>query len=264
MQSISGYLYRQAIELIIMDTGPHMENTLVYAKPLQIYKGIDNTMRLLIKNQEQKLLSLLDTSIEFNLMSSDNHELVFRRTCTVTVDKGAAILTLAETDLNDVGAGVYTYSFKLVNGEGETRIVYADDNYNAQGQARVNDTVYPRFIPSFQPNLGPFYNNNPNASGFSVADDMFSDVMEVTNRGNVRSILQTVQYYGTNFTGTVVVQGSLSATLSSYPDDWFDIDEQNFDGFDGCQHSNFTGKIGLVRFKITTVDGTLDKILYRP
>lgn len=264
MQSISGYLYRQAIELIIMDSGPHRENTLVYAKPLQIYKGIDNTIRLLIKNQEQKLLSLRDSIIEFNLISSDNHELVFKRACTVTIDKGAAILTLAETDLNDVTAGVYTYSVKLVNGEGETRIVYADDNYNAQGQARVNDTVYPKFLPSLQPNLGPFYNNNPSASGYSIADDMFSDVMEVANRGNIRSVIQTIQYYGTNFTGTVLVQGSLSATLSAYPDDWFDINEQNFDGFTGCQYSNFTGKIGLVRFKITTVDGTLNKILYRP
>ena len=49
MQSISGYLYKQTVELIILDSGPLTENTLVYAKPLQIYKGIDNKIRLLTK-----------------------------------------------------------------------------------------------------------------------------------------------------------------------------------------------------------------------
>jgi len=247
-----------------MDSGPHTENTLVYAKPLQIYKGIDNKIRLMIKNQDQKLQNLWNTTIIFNLISSENHELVFNRVCRVTIDKGIATLTLEEADLNDVAAGIYNYSVKLISGEGETKIVYADDNYNAQGQARVNDTVYPQFFPSLQPNLGPFYNNNPSANGFSISNQMFTDVMNVLDRVKSRSVLQTVQYYGTDFIGTVVIQGSLSATMTAYPDDWFDIDTQTFNGLSGCQFSSFVGKIGLVRFKITTVDGTLDKILYRP
>ena len=265
MQSISGYLYRQAIELIIMDSGPHRENTLVYAKPLQIYKGIDNKIKLLIKNQDQKLQSLLDTVIEFNLISSDNHELVFKRLCIVTITKGAATLTLDEVELNDVSAGIYNYSIKLISAEGEAKIVYADDNYNAQGQARVVDSVYPQFLPSLQPKLGPFYNNNPNTQGYSSdPTTMISDVMQVLDRVKSRKILQTIQYYGTNFSGTVIIQGSLSSTLTSYPDDWFDIDTQTFDNLTGCQSSNFVGKIGLIRFKIHTIDGSCDKILYRP
>jgi len=52
--------------------------------------------------------------------------------------------------------------------------------------------------------------------------------------------------------------------MTSYPDDWFDIDTQTFTNFTGCQFSTFIGKIGLVRFKVTTTSGSLDKILYRP
>ena len=264
MQSISGYLYRQAIELVIMDSGPHRENTLVYAKPLQIYKGIDNTIRLVIKNQDQKLQSLIDNVIEFNLISSENYELVFKRTCAVTIDKGVATLTLEETELNDVAAGIYNYSVKLINGEGEVRIVYADDNYNAQGQARVNDTVYPRFVPSLQPNLGPFYNNNPSASGYSEGNFVYSDVMNVFDRVTARTVQQTVQYNVTDFFGSVVIEGSLSSTLTAYPDDWFYITEIDFIHNSGCYSQNFNGKFGLIRFKIQTTSGKLDKILYRP
>ena len=129
----------------------------MYAKPLQIYKGIDNKIRLLIKNQDQKLQNLLNSTIVFNLIASDNYELVFSRAVSIAYDKGAAIVTLSQEDLNDVAAGIYNYSVKLINGEGETKIVYADDNFNAQGQARINDSVYPRFFPSLAPNLGPFY-----------------------------------------------------------------------------------------------------------
>ena len=264
MQSISGYLYKQAIELVIMDSGPHTENTLVYAKPLQIYKGIDNKIKLMIKNQDQKLQNLADSVIEFNLISSENYELVFKRTCAITIDKGVATLTLDEVELNDVAAGIYNYSIKLISGEGETKIVYADDNYNAQGQARINDTVYPRFVPSIQPNLGPFYNNNPSASGYSLGDFVYSDVMNVFDSVKSRDIQQTVQYNSTDFSGTVWIQGSLSGTMTSYPDDWFTITDRQFIDYTGCIHDNFVGKFSLIRFKIQTDSGSLDKILYRP
>jgi hypothetical protein len=266
VQTITGYLYQQTMDLIInLDTLPNRENQLVYAKPLQIHKGIDNKIKMLFKNQDQKLQSLLDTVIVFNLIDSTNYELVYSRAVNVVADKkGQAYITLDETDLNDVAAGIYNYSIKLITGENEDRIVYSDDNYNAQGQARINDTVYPRFVSSLQPKLGPFYNNNPNKNGFTDSGIVYSDVMEVLNRVKSRSVLQTAQYYGTDFTGTVEIQGSLSATMTEYPSDWFTIDTQNFDSFSGCLFSNFVGKIGLIRFKITTTSGSLDKILYRP
>lgn len=251
--------------VIILDPLPNRENMLVYAKPLQIYKGIDNRFKLQIRNQDQKLQSLLDTTIVFNLFNSATRELVFTRLCPVYTDKkGLAYTTLSESELNDVAAGNYNYSIKLVTGEGEQRIVYSDDNYNAQGQARVNEGVYPDFAASLQPNLGPFYNNNPNATGFSDNGIQYTNVLNVRDRVKTRSIIQTVQYYGTDFTGTVIIQGCLEASMNAYPSTWFDIDTQTFDNFNGCSFSNFTGKISLVRFKITTDSGTLDKILYRP
>ena len=252
------------MDLVILDSTPNRENTLVYAKPLQIYKGIDNKIRLLIKNQDQKLQNLLDTTIIFNLIDGTNSELVFSRYCAVSSDKGAAIVTLDQADINDIAAGIYNYSVKLISGEGETKIVYADDNYNAQGQARVVDSVYPTFLPSLQPGIGPFYNNNPGTAGYSDNSYQYSSVSNVLDRVKARTVLQTVQYYGTDFTGTIEVQGSLSANMTAYPDDWFTIDTQTFTGLTGCQFSNFIGKIGLVRFKIHTTSGTLDKILYRP
>ena len=267
MQSISGYLYNQTIDVvIILDSLPNRENTLVYAKPLQIFKGIDNKIKLLVKNQDQKLQSLLDTNIIFNLIDSATSELIFSRKVNIysSDKKGAAYLVLDRMDLNDLTAGIYNYSIQLISSEGEYTILYADDNYNAQGQARVVEGVYPTFQPSLQPNLGPFYNNNPNKAGYSDNSYVYSDVMEVINRTKTRDVQQTVQYNATGFTGTVWTEGSLSATLTAYPDDWFSINDRQFIDFTGCIYDNFDGKFGLIRFKIHTESGTLNKILYRP
>jgi hypothetical protein len=153
----------------------------------------------------------------------------------------------------------------MITGENEYRIVYADDNYNAQGQARLNDGVYPTFQPSLEPKLGPFYNNPENSRyGYSVGNIVYSDILEVANRIKSRSVIHTIQYYLNNFTGTIEVQGSLSATLKDMPTDWFRIQDYELTNETGNIYSNFQGKIGLVRFKITTDDGSVDKILYRP
>jgi hypothetical protein len=266
VQIISGYLYNQTLDLIInLDPLPNRENQLVYAKPLQIFKGIDNKIKLLVKNQDQKLQSLLDTSIIFNLVDSATRELIFtRRVVPITDKRGSAYVVLDRMDVDELPAGIYNYSVQLISGEGEYNIVYADDNYNAQGQARVNDGVYPVFQPSLEPNLGPFYNNNPNFNGYSDGTYAYSDVLNVLDRVKARDVQQTVQYSVSDFVGQVWIQGSLSATLTAYPDDWFDITYIYFGGNTGCYFENFNGKFGLIRFKIQTQSGTLNKILYRP
>lgn len=248
-----------------LDFLPHVENTLVYAKPLQLYKGIDNKIKLLVRNQDQKLQSLVNTTVRFNLIDTTNNELVFSKNCQLDpVNQGAAAITLDELDINDLPAGIYNYSLHLVTSEAEQRIIYADDNYNAQGQARLHDGVYPKFISSVAPKLGPFYNNNPNVDGFSNENIMYSSVVDITARVKNRAVLQTVQYFGTNFTGLVEIQGSLESIIDTYPSSWFTISQQEFSNLNGTTYSNFSAKISLVRFKLVGVSGTLDKILYRP
>lgn len=248
--------------VIFLDSVINRENTLVYAKPLQIYKGIDNKIKLLIKNQDQKLQNLTDGYIIFNLMDSATRELILSRRAMITTDKrGTAYVNLANMDLMDLTAGIYNYSLQFTTGESEQRIIYSDDQFNAQGQARIVDGVYPTFVPSLEPRLGPFYNNNPNTNGYAADESTaITDVMDVKSR----STIQTVQYNCAGFTGTVWIEGSMSPTLTSYPTDWFTINDRQFIDYTGCIFDNFNGRFGLVRFKIHTESGTLNKILYRP
>ena len=266
METISGYLYSQIIDLVsFSETTPNTENLLVYAKPLRIYKGVDNKIKFLIRNQDQKIQNLLYKQITFNLMDPTTSELVFSRTAIMSYDKkGQAYVNLYKEELNDVSAGNYYYSTYIVDGEGETAIIFTDLNYNAQGSAHVSDSVYPAFVPSFQPNLGPYNNNNPNVHGYSDVNQVFSDVINITDYVKSRAVAQTVQYYGTNFSGTVEVQASLEPIPNALPAKWATIYTETLSGFSGTNYFSFEGKYSMIRFHITTASGTLDKILYRP
>jgi hypothetical protein len=266
VQLILGYLYKQKITVVKnADFEPHRENQLVYAKPLQIYKGVDNQYQFLIKNSDQKPVSLVDSTVLFNLIDSGNQELVFSRYLDIVYnDRGVASTILEATMLDDVVAGPYNYSILVVNPEGLQQIAYADDNYNAQGVAYVNDKTYPRFVPSIQPKLGPFYNNNPNTSGYSDANQVFTDVVLVNDRTKSRAVTQSVQYHGDSFSGTIEVQASLEPVPTALPQAWFTVHSEQVNGLSGTDYFNFSGKFSQVRFHITTASGSLTNLLYRP
>ena len=58
MQKIQSYLYPNRIILLADLAGSTVENTIVYAKTVKIYNGIDNTIQFDIQNADQKRIDL--------------------------------------------------------------------------------------------------------------------------------------------------------------------------------------------------------------
>lgn len=262
MQPIAGYLYRQDLTLVKnQELGTYKENQLVYAKPLQIYKGVDNKFQLIIRNSEQKAVQLLDSRVQFNLIDITTSELVFSRWLIVEYNyKGVATTVLESRLLDDLIAGQYFYSVIVIDPENNTQIVFADDNYQAQGKARVHDSIYGEFLPSHKPTILT-YHNNSDTNYHNVA---FTDVIETANRVKSRAVYQTVQYNCDNFTGTVETQATLNLNATSLPVIWHTIDTQTYTGFTGNDYTMFQGKYTNVRFRITKTSGDVNYILYRP
>jgi len=59
MQKIQSYLYPNRVILIADLAGFTVENTIVYAKTVKIYKGVDNVIQFDVQNADQKRLDLL-------------------------------------------------------------------------------------------------------------------------------------------------------------------------------------------------------------
>ena len=261
VQQILGYLYKQNVKVVKnSDFLPYRSNNLVYAAPLQIFKGVDNKFQFIIKNNDQKPVSLLDCTAIFNLIDPTTKELVLSRTLQLVYNvTGSATVTIEDTFLNDISAGMYNYSILIISPEGEEQIVYSDDNFSAQGQAKIVDNVYPAFVPSINAKILQ-YGNNSDTNYLNVA---FTDVAMVSDKVKSRAVDQTVQYNTTGFTGIIECQATLDASADRLPINWFPIQDVTLTNFTGNGFFTFYGKFSAIRFKITQTVGTVNYILYR-
>ena len=264
VQPIKGYLYRQVVTLIKnADLGIYKENQQVYAKPLQLYKGVDNKLQLVIRDSEQKPVNLTGCHVQFNLTDTTTSELVFSRNLQVIYNlKGVASCTLENNLLIGISAGLYNYSVMVISAENEQQVVYGDDNYQAQGKARISASIYGQLVPSVKPTILA-YHNNSDTHYHTVA---FTDVIQTADRVKGRAVLQTVQYNCTDFTGTIEVQVTLNANPSNTLSNWGTVETMPVDSYTGNGYFTFQGKYNSVRFRITkdpANTGDVNYILYR-
>ena len=262
MQQIYGYLYPQIINVVKnSDLMLDRENQLFYAKPLQIYKGVDNRFKFVIKDSDQKPVSLLQSTVLFNLIDPTTKELVFSRLLDLvyTYD-GIATCLIEGSLLDNINGGLYNYSIVITNGEGQQEIVFSDDNYNAQGQARVLDAVYPKFTPSYSANNFA-YTNNSDTNYLNVC---YTSSFLTANYVRGSAVFQTVQYQGNAFTGNVELQASLDSKSTVDSNSFTTVNTVTLSNFTGTNYFNFQGKYRAIRLKLTQSSGALNYIYYRP
>jgi hypothetical protein len=262
LQQIYGYLYPQIINVVKnSDLTLDRENQLFYAKPLQIYKGVDNRFKFVIKDSDQKPVSLLQSTVLFNLISITNQELVLTRNLNLvyTYD-GVATCLIEGNVLDDIDPGLYNYSIVITNGEGQQEIVFADDNYNAAGQARILDAIYPTFTPSYSANAF-VYTNNSDTQYKNVA---YTSSFLTSNYVRGVAVYQTVQYQANAFTGNVELQASLDGAVTIDSNAYSTVSYQTLTNYTGNTYFNFQGKYRAIRFKITQTNGAMNYIYYRP
>jgi len=164
------------------------------------------------------------------------------------------------TLLNDISAGLYNYSIVITSPEGEQQIAFSDDNYNAQGQARLLDSVYPAFVPSANLSI-PVYTNDVSTNYTNVA---YTSTTVTADRVKSRAVYQTVQYNTNSFTGNIDIQASQDSISVSNANNWVTVNTAVFSNSTGNRYYNFQGKFGAVRFKVTQTSGTVNYIAYRP
>jgi hypothetical protein len=76
MQKIQSYLYPNRTILIADLAGQLTENTIVYARTIKIYQGVDNVIQFDIQNADQKRLDLTTlTNLQMNVFDQSNKAL---------------------------------------------------------------------------------------------------------------------------------------------------------------------------------------------
>ena len=265
MQTVSRYLLQQLV--IANVSGFHGRNSKVYDRRLTLHRGVSNPITFTFKNEDQKAQDITSKTYEFNMIDSESKKAVITKTLTILDDgstvstTGDASCTITEGDLLPLDAKFYNFSVREVKSDNSREITYADTGYAAAGTVEILDGPYPAFVPST--NVSTFTSGGPLA--------FVSGNIDARPGINNNKALHTIAVYTQDFSGTLRIQATMSASPSD--SDFFDV---TMDGEASASNSftdsttvtnfNFTGVYHSVRFawgNDTDNTGLIDKILYR-
>ena len=151
MQQINSYIYDNSV-LAQYDVDPEImqRNRVVYTNTLQIYKGIDNILKIKVQNADQKPVNITGFTLTFNIVE----DYVFANATTVlstnvtivNANAGLGTVTISSLNMVQLTAEQYNYNVKINNGTANIA-AYVDDNYGAAGQIMVSSAAYPVAAP---------------------------------------------------------------------------------------------------------------------
>ena len=266
MQTVSRYLLTQLVIAYI--NGYHGRNSKVYDRRLTLHRGVSNPVSFTFKNEDQKAQDITSKTYEFNMIDSETKKAVLTKTLTILDDgstvstKGDASCTITEGDLLPLDAKFYNFAVREVKSDGSREITYSDTGYAAAGTIELLDGAYPEFVAS------------TSVSSFTAVGGPLTYTSGSTDARpgiNNKKALHTIAVYTKNFSGTLRVQGTMSASPGS--SDWFDITMDSagstantFSSSTTVTNYNFYGVYHSVRFSWGNDSGNtgvIDKILYR-
>jgi len=235
----------------------------MYQHRLKIYKGVTNTIKFTVKNQDQKPIDINGETFTFTLIDSDSGATFLSKQLTVIDDgstrstKGVCQITLSESDTASLNSQFYTYSVSQSNA-GSQKAVFTNTYYSAAGDIQLIDAVYAPFSKSTE--LETFQEITQDDTTYYNSSVIDGDAE--FKRSNA---IYTVAYYTDDYTGTLKVQG----TLDDQPNDqtnWVDVKEFDLENSSGTFYSNVLGVYANLRVQHIPANsntGTLDKVLVR-
>lgn len=262
MQTITCYYYPNSVD-VQLNTDPTLtlRNRVMYQRSVKVYKGVDNIIRFRFKNSEQKPVNVAGWDIAMNVLDEELGEVLFTTPATVvgsSVD-GVVVVTLKEQDLMDMGKEYYNYSLSVTDPTtGQQQVVYADDNYDVRGELIVKAGHYPTVRNSIEVSIPT------NA----VSPIITSAVLSGSNSQDQR-LSHTAQFYFNNFTGSIGIESTLDelqpngTTSANVSVSWANIDSVAYANQTTTDYHNWEGISSGIRFVITPVTGTVERVVYR-
>ena len=244
----------------------------MYNRNLKIYRGVDNRIDIQVRNSDQKASNVVGSTLVFNLVSKETKNLVLKKDFTsMDLATGKVTIILTEQELLNIDNGFYQYS--IIKEVRETvdstdykvtsKIpLYVDSQYDTVGTLEISGDVYGNIEPSII--VDTFNYVNPATTGSTDPKWFESAIIDASPKINTGDATHTFQFYSTNYTGTVTIQGNLDnqgATPRSTK--WVNIDTVDLST---TKYKNIVGKYNWFRIKHvpdTLNTGSIDKILYR-
>lgn len=133
MQTIHTFSYNPAIATGTKTIGTQWR--MAYRAPINIYKGISNTIKIIVFTSNQKVVDLSDYDVQVQIVDKQTEKhLVTKTADNTTPETGIVTVTFEEEDLRLLDHRFYHLIARLIPfGDDSTiiegEILYLDDNY---------------------------------------------------------------------------------------------------------------------------------------
>ena len=212
MQKVQSYLYPNRVIVIADLAGFNVENTVVYAKTVKIYKGVDNVIQFDVQNADQKRLDLITTplitGIQMNVMDTNGYAVGTYTVTPHTTIKGIGIVTIPATALANIQHQFLKYSLTATDGSGNHIPLYTDSRFSAVGKIDVVESAIPIDKPT---TIYDRFSGEINYMG-NVINHSSAFQCKFYEAVKTESVSFTIDYTG--FLGTIYAEGTKDSTIS--------------------------------------------------
>lgn len=145
MITIKAYLYPNTVEVQLFDPSIFTtRNRVVYSRPIKLYRGIDNPLQLIIRNQDQKAIDITNLDVIVEIQNPDAGTTVTSLLAIQDTEKtGAANVIINRDTMDNLTKRFYKLTIKTrdVLTSAETP-AYIDDNYSVPLDLEILDAYY--------------------------------------------------------------------------------------------------------------------------
>lgn len=258
--STAAFVFTQRQIVVLLSGNSPRAFMPVYAKTMNLHKGVDNKLQFQFLNQEQKPVDITGKTIKCRIINYDGTEVLIHKGLTLELPlTGIAYLQLNAAELENIPAQMCHYSLEIPVGEFGYP-VFVDPAAGARGQINILDSVLPSFVPSESvtiPTGQPFPNldsNNSIENALPNANTYYSSVINTEDNP-----ILTIQATFTEFNGDVTIEGTTNQQLT----DWYPITTTEYDNNTGTEGYTIKGFHPFVRMVFTSNTGAVTNILAR-
>ncbi len=226
------------------------------------FKGVDNILDLTISGADRRPVSLLRREITITMWDRETGATIFRRRVMPTVaENGQARLTVFARDLMTLGPGLYSVGATIINEDGLELAL----TWNRAQQGAFDVEVKDAVVPTSR-------STNEVTSWTNVDGILVSSAFNGPMFYKKDTTLFTVGLYASNYSGTVIVQGTMDENVTGAtmwanlkPQD-YSVATLNLAGYTGIDPYNYYAGVRwlrVIRSDSPSNSGTLDKVVVR-
>lgn len=219
---------KRKVELTLRETGGSINwNLPMNTNDFRVFKDVQNTIEFIVRDTDRKPVNMMGRQATINFYDQRLDKLLWTSSLKVINEaRGICRLNIEPDVMADWYLQTYSYQVVVTNVDGSSHMLYVDANEAQRGYFELAQG--PRFEPyaSRTVQYSDLTPVNVTPQDQRIAYRISGAIPASLQTGNTGGV-HTIAAYLDNFTGKIVIQGSVEdGTPGGF--DWFDIETHEF------------------------------------